>query len=215
MTAAGRHVSLPSTFATGDAVQWFRRFEICSKANDWNEATQALKMPTLLEGEALAIWMELEEDDQKDYKRAKEKIIGKMMPMAFTTLDDFHRRQLRPGEPLPLFVHGLKTLLKRAMPDIDAIARSQLVLHQFLVGLPVKVSRQLRASGETNDLDKTIERARLLMAIDDQEQDDATAAAVSAQRDEVEKLKEKIAELTQQVSAVSQVHETKGADAGA
>ena len=73
-----------------------------SKVNDWNEATQALKMPTLLEGKALAIWMELEEDDQKDYKRAKEKIIGKMMPMAFTTLDDFHRRQLRPGEPLPL-----------------------------------------------------------------------------------------------------------------
>ena len=108
---------------------------------------------------------------------AKEKIIGKMMHMAFTTLDDFHRRQLRPGEPLPLFfVHDLKTLLSRAMPDIDAIARSQLVLHQFLVGLPVKVSRQLRASGETNDLDKTIERARLLMAIDDQEQDDATAA---------------------------------------
>ena len=70
MTAAGRHVSLPSTFATGFAVQWFRQFEICSKANDWNEATQALKMPTLLEGEALAIWMELEEDNQKDYKTA-------------------------------------------------------------------------------------------------------------------------------------------------
>ena len=53
------------------------------------------------------------------------------------------------------------------------------------------------------------------MVINDQEQDDAMVAAVSAQRDKVEKLKEKIAELTQQVSAVSQVHETKGADAGA
>ena len=84
------------------------------------------------------------------------------MPMAFTIIDDFHRRQLRPGEPLPLFVHDLKTLLSRAMPDIDAIARSQLVLHQFLMGLPVKVNRQLRASGETNDFDKTIKHARLL-----------------------------------------------------
>ena len=59
------------------------------------------------------------------------------------------------------------------------------------------------------------QRAQLLMAINDQEQDDATAAAVSTQRDKVEKLKEKIAELTQQVSAVSQVHETKSANEGA
>ena len=36
---------------------------------------KALKLPALLEGEALAIWLELSDDDQKDYKEAKKKIV--------------------------------------------------------------------------------------------------------------------------------------------
>ena len=56
---------------------------------------QALKLPTLLEGEALAIWLELS-DEQKDYKRAKKGIIDKIMPMAFTSLVEFHQRKLHP-----------------------------------------------------------------------------------------------------------------------
>ena len=71
--ATGRHISLPKPFASGDVNEWCQRFEICSKANEWNNATMALKLPTLLEGEALAVWMELTEDEQKDYKVAKKK----------------------------------------------------------------------------------------------------------------------------------------------
>ena len=64
--ATGRHISLPKTFTSGDVSEWFKRFEICCTANEWNAATKALKLPTLLEGEALAIWLELSDDDQKD-----------------------------------------------------------------------------------------------------------------------------------------------------
>ena len=60
--ATGRHVSLPKPFASGDVNEWCQRFEMCSKANEWNNATMALKLPTLLEGEALAVWMELTEE---------------------------------------------------------------------------------------------------------------------------------------------------------
>ena len=194
--ATHRHISLPSFFATGDANLWFNRFEICSRANEWNAATQALKLPTLLEGKALAIWLELDDDDQKDYVKAKKKIIEKIMHMEFSTLEDFHHRKLHPGEALPVFIHELKTLLKHAMPDIDDASRSQLLLHQFLAGIPSTISRQLRATGETTDLDKTVTRARLLMPMD------ASKVAAVCQADEVEQLKEQITDLTQQVAAL-------------
>ena len=61
------HVSLPKTFDTGNASEWFQRFEICGRANGWANDKMALELPTLLEGEALAVWLELSSDEQKDY----------------------------------------------------------------------------------------------------------------------------------------------------
>ena len=50
-----RHISVHKPFATGDVSKWFTRYEICSTANGWNDEQKALKLPTLLEGEALAL----------------------------------------------------------------------------------------------------------------------------------------------------------------
>lgn len=69
---AERHISIPKPFAAGDIGEWFQRFEICCKANSWNDATKAVKLPTLLEGEALAVWLELSEGEQEEYKTAKK-----------------------------------------------------------------------------------------------------------------------------------------------
>ena len=81
---AERHVSLPRPFSSGNAHEWFQRFEICCRANGWNAANQAL-----LEGEALTIWLELDEDEQKVYSAAKGKLLSAMMPMNFEALDEF------------------------------------------------------------------------------------------------------------------------------
>ena len=67
---ATNHFSVPKSFSSGDAAEWFKRFDICSAANKWSEETKALKFPTLLEGEALAIWLALDEDVQKEYDHA-------------------------------------------------------------------------------------------------------------------------------------------------
>ena len=56
-------------------------------------------------------------------------------------LDEFHSRKLRPEEPLSLFVHELKQLLEQAMPGIDPATSKQLLLHQFIAGLPTEVRR--------------------------------------------------------------------------
>ncbi len=132
---ATRHISIPKLFAAGDANEWFKRFEICCRANDWNEATKALKLPTLLEGEALATWLDLTEVEQQSYETAKQKIVKKMTPMGFTSLEDFHRRKLWPGEALSVFLYELRKLLEQAMPSLEDPAKKQLLLHQFMAGL--------------------------------------------------------------------------------
>ena len=76
----------------------------------------------------------------KSLQDCKEKDDREIVPMKFVTLEEFHQRKLHPGEALPLFIHDLKKLLDRAMPDVDATARGQPLLRQFLAGLPAAVS---------------------------------------------------------------------------
>ena len=134
MASSGRHISLPNPFASGDMSKWCQRFEICSRANEWNNATMALKLPTLLEGEALAVWLELTDEQKKDYEAAKKELVAKMAPMGFASLEDFHRRKLLPGESVSVYVHDLKRLLDQALPELEANARKQFVLHQSCRG---------------------------------------------------------------------------------
>ena len=65
---AERHVSLLKSFATGNVSEWLTWFEICSNANGWNNERKAVKLPPLLEGAALALWLEESEKSRKTIK---------------------------------------------------------------------------------------------------------------------------------------------------
>ena len=172
---------------------------------------KAVKMPTLLEGEALAAWLNLAEETKKDYETAKKQLIDGLMPIAFTLLDKFHARKLLPGESLTVFSHDLRKLIVRVMPEIDSKARDQLLLHQFIAGLPLKVSRELRAAGETKELGVTLQRARLLLSLEDQHQltESGPLGSSTKQPNEREQaMAASIDRLTQQVAALSEQVET-------
>ena len=156
-TNARKHISVPKTFSSGDVDEWFCCFEICCKANEWNGATKAAKLPTLLEGEALAVWLELSEEDKEDYVKVKKAIKSKLLPPTFTALEKFNGRSMLPGGTLPLFIHDLKQLLDQAIPDLPNEAKEQLLLHQFLAGIPSAISKQLHSAGNTRALDTTVE----------------------------------------------------------
>ena len=74
------------------------------------------------------------------------------------SLDEFHLRKMHPGEAIFLLLHDLKQLLGQAMPKLEVNAQEQLLLHQFLAGLPESVSSQLQATGETKSLEDVVER---------------------------------------------------------
>ena len=63
-----------------DAVDRFQWFDICSRASGWDTVVKAAKLPTLLEGEALAVWMELITELQDDYSVTKKEIQLAVMP---------------------------------------------------------------------------------------------------------------------------------------
>ena len=54
------------------------------------------KLPTLLEGEALTVWLELTTEQQDDYAVSKKEIQSAMMPMGFISLDEFQPRNHAP-----------------------------------------------------------------------------------------------------------------------
>ena len=57
--------------------------------------TQALKLPTLLNGDSLAIQLELSEAEQADIMVTKKIMIKKIMPIKFVSLDQFYAWMLR------------------------------------------------------------------------------------------------------------------------
>ena len=180
-----RHISLPKPFASGDVSEWFKWFEICCTANEWDDATKAVKLPTLLKGEALAIWLELSEADQKDYKESKKKIIEKM------------------GESISVYVHELKKLWDQAMANLDAGVRDQLLLHQFLAGIPCDISKSIRAASDVKSLDQACEKARLLMGVDSDGPSPVAAVSDTTYTSQIQELKHHISELTEQVAMLS------------
>ena len=97
----------------------------------------------LLKGEALAVWLELTNEQQEDYVEAKKAMEKSMIPINFVLLDDFHRRKLRLGEAISLYVHDLRKLLTHALPDLKQAAKEPLLLHQFLAGVPESIAKQL------------------------------------------------------------------------
>ena len=179
----------------------------------------------LLEGEALAVWLELTQEQQDDYAVTKKAMEKAMLPISFVLLDDFHRRKLRPGEMISVYVHDLRKLLSHALPEAandakeplllhqflagipEAIARQlPLFLHQFLAGTPEAIARQLRASGEVTTLDKAMTRARLLMTIDSEPVAtiaDKTPSLLAEKPNETQLLRKQIAVLTEQVATLT------------
>ena len=75
------------------------------------------------------------------------------------------------------------------------------LIHQFLTGLLAEISKQLRAAGEIEELDKFVQCAKLLMTLTQRE----NLAAVGRQKPNtnlVETLKEQVAALAEQVAAL-------------
>ena len=96
---ADRYISIPRVFASGDIEEWLQRYEICASANNWKEEEKALRIPTLLEKESLAVYLDLNASDRKDYQ-VKNALLNAFQPpeARFIALQEYERRKMHPGE---------------------------------------------------------------------------------------------------------------------
>ena len=87
--------------------------------------------------------------------------------------------------------------MKQAIPEASEDIWKQLILYLFVSGLPANISKQLRATGEVNNVDAVMEQVKLLMTMEEPQK---TAAIQTAK---VQEHKGQISHLTEQVAALS------------
>eukprot|EP00731_Ephydatia_muelleri_P035391 Em0119g4a len=196
-----RHISLPSCFSQGNFADWLERFEICAAANAWQEDTMALKLPTLLEGEALVAWLAIPGKTRGDYCATKQALKNALKPTEFSAFAEFQSRKLRPGETVHMYAHHLKRLLDAAMPELDDDSKSKILFQQFVAGVPDECSRMLRANPDIITIDAAVNRAKLLLTIA-VEKPTSSVAAITTSCPEVRALQNSVKYLTEQMSAL-------------
>ena len=94
----------------------------------WKNDAMVVKLPTLLEGEALAVFTEIGEDERKDYQKVRDAVKRVFHPTEaqFSVLKQFEKRQLLPGESPRMFLHSLKRFLNAAMPELEVMSKEKL-----------------------------------------------------------------------------------------
>jgi len=113
----------PSLFQAVTLQSGFNGLKYVLKPTD--TVAQAKNLPILVEGEALAVWLELTDDQQKYYVATKKAMEGAMMPMNFVSLDEFYGRKLHPGEATSLYVHNLRKLLSHTLPKAERVQKNR------------------------------------------------------------------------------------------
>ena len=161
----------------------------------------ALKLPTLLEGEALVAWLAIPGKTRGDYCATKQALKNALKPTEFSAFAEFQSRKLRPGETVHMYAHHLKRLLDAAMPELDDDSKSKILFQQFVAGVPDECSRMLRANPDIITIDAAVNRAKLLLTIA-VEKPTSSVAAITTSCPEVRTLQNSVKYLTEQMSAL-------------
>ena len=206
----------PEKFDSGDIISWFRQFECCSTANDWNEERQLQVLPAFLRGPAATYFHALPDDVKVSYRCLKERLLASFCPDVdrernFVT---FKQRLLRPDEDPTIFLWNLKELLSKADSTLNDAAREALLSRQFIRGLPEGMRLKLLEPNPTPTLAEMENFAKRFRAIHQSNIPPLTFAAKPAANADDRQLASKfnalqdtLTQLTAAVTALTDRHE--------
>ena len=129
----------PRPFSDGVYAQWIRRFEICSDANKWDNATALVRLPDLLQVRAFSVFekLDLSQYQLKSYSTVKAGLLNVFEPNTEERYARCHlqQRQLGKSEDVDIYVYQLERLLDHACPGIDTKVRDRELLNRLMDGL--------------------------------------------------------------------------------
>ncbi len=105
-------LALSEPLQDGDARSWFKRFEVCAAANEWNDAKKLLRLPTLLRGRSWAIYDSLTGEETDTYEHLKKAILDRLSPDTdedrLAARDELSRRRLCDQESVDELARDLE-----------------------------------------------------------------------------------------------------------
>jgi len=205
---ASSSICLPEPLHHEDASSWFRRFELCAAANEWDAAKQLLRLPTMLRGRSWAIYESLGDDDKETYAKLKKAILDRLNPDSdehrLAAREQLSQRRLREGvESIDELARDLEKLLDHASPGLPAATREAELRFHLINSLPDAVSFQLKLQSPAN-YPATIAKARELQLIYSRNNIPQPVSSIrSEEKDRLDRLEQSLLQMTEQLSALS------------
>ena len=167
--ASGTGLALPEVLQDGDAKSWFKRFEVCAVANEWDDEKKLKRLPTLLRGRAWAIFDALPDTSTDTYEHLKAALMSGLSPDTEedrqSARESLGRRKLRENqESVDELARDIEKLLDKASPGLPAVNRNAELRYHLLNALPEKVALQLKLLPKV-DYPETISKARELLLL--------------------------------------------------
>ena len=162
-SGAGPNVKLLSDLVRpfngqGDIMEWLSKLELIADLRDVDRLEKVI--PLFLEGSAHCLYVELSDSEKKSAQAIKSALIKAFGTNRFKAYEQFVRRFWH-DESVDVYATDLKRLAR-----LGGVSHDDVIMTQFVVGLPSRVSRELRATPkvEKMTLSELIERARELMS---------------------------------------------------
>ena len=203
--ASGHGLALPEPLQDSDARSWFKRFEVCAAANEWNDNKKRVRLPTLLRGRAWAIFDALSEEHTDTYANLKGAILERLSPDTdedrLAARDELSKRRLREQESVDELARDIEKLLDKASPGLPAEARERELRFHLTSALPEKTSFQLKLLPKQT-YHQTIAKARELRLIFSRATEPVNQIEISSSEQRLERLEEAVFQVSEQLAAM-------------
>jgi len=127
----------------GDVSTWIKKLDLMLHLHKIKDG--AAVIPLLLEGEAFAVYEQLEQ--KEDLLAIKLGLIRAFEMSSFQAYQLFVKREIKHGESVDVFAADLRRLAKLANIESEALIKMA-----FVVGLPNNVSCELRALSRIEEM---------------------------------------------------------------
>ena len=201
---------LPEPLYGDDTKSWFKRFEVCAAANEWDDTKKLLHTPTLLKGRAWAVYESLSEAETDTHAHLKMALLARLSldtaEERLIACEELSRKKLVEGrESIDELARCIERLVDKASLGLPANVCSSELQYHLINALSEKVSLQLKLMPQESH-QQTVSKARELLLIYGRstvtEQTNQLLASPSSTR--LDKLEEALQQVTEQLATLNQ-----------